>query len=83
MRATQAYVLCTGTQVPRNMRCLGAGAKGLESNPKVRSAVDYGEMAHRDVREEIAVGNTFGEKLGSHGSKVTVLSHVLGVEPSM
>lgn len=79
----KAYVLCTGTQVPCNMWCLGAGVKGLENNPKVRSAVDYGKMTHGDVRGETAVGNTFGEKLGSHGGKVTLLSHVLGVEPSM
>ena len=57
--------------------------KGLESNPKVRSAVDCGEMPHGDVREEIAVGNTFGEKLGGHGGKVTQLSHMLEVAPSM
>ena len=79
----QAYILFTGMQVPWNMRCLGARVKGLESNPKVRSAVDCGEMPHGDVREEIAVGNTFGEKLGGHGGKVTQLSHMLEVAPSM
>ena len=46
------------------------------SNPRERAAVDYGEMGQGDVREEIVVGNACGEKLGSHGGKATLLSHV-------
>ena len=42
----------------------------------VRVAVDCGEMDQGDVREEIVVGNACGEKPGSHGSKVILLSHV-------
>ena len=46
------------------------------SNPRVRAAVDCGEMDRRDVREEIVVGNACGGKPGSHGSKEILLSHV-------
>ena len=41
----------------------------------MRSAVDYGEMARGDVREETAVGNACGGKSGSHRSKAILLSH--------
>ena len=40
-----------------------------------RAAVDYRETDRGDGREEIVVGNAGGGKSGSHGSKVTVLSH--------
>ena len=40
-----------------------------------------GEGCRGDVKEEVVVGNVCGEKLGSHGSMVIPLSHVLGVEP--
>ena len=46
------------------------------SNPKVRAAVDGGETDRGDVREEIVVGNAYGGKPGSYGSKVMLLSHV-------
>ena len=39
------------------------------SNPRVRAAVDWGEMDRREVREETVVGNACGGKPGSHGSK--------------
>ena len=42
----------------------------------MRAAVDCREMDQGDVREELVVGNACGEKLGSHGSKATLLSHV-------
>ena len=45
------------------------------SNLNVRAAVDCREMDKGDVRREIVVGNAFGGKLGSHGSKVILLSH--------
>ena len=45
------------------------------SNPRARAAVDCREMDQGDVREEIVEGNACGGKLGSHGSKVTLLSH--------
>ena len=45
-------------------------------NPRVRAAVDCREMDGGDVREEIVVGNAWGGKPGSHGSKVILLSHV-------
>ena len=41
----------------------------------MRAAVDCGEMDQRDVRE-IVVENACGGKLGSHGSKAILLSHV-------
>ena len=48
----------------------------------MRAAVDCGEMDQADVREETVVGNACGGKLGSHGSKVILLSHAERVEPS-
>ena len=41
-----------------------------------RAAVGCGEMDEGDVREETVVGNACGGKLGSHGSKVILLSHM-------
>ena len=52
------------------------------SNPRGRAAVDCTETDQGDVREEIVVGNACGGKPGSHGSKVILLSHMEGVEPS-
>ena len=46
------------------------------SNPRARVAVDCGETDRGDVREEIVGGNACGGKLGSHGSKAILLSHV-------
>ena len=45
-------------------------------NLRVRAAVDYGKTDRGDVREETVVGNACGGKLGSHGSKVILLSQV-------
>ena len=45
------------------------------SNPRVRAAVDCGETDQGGVKKKIVVGNAFGRKLGSHGSKVILLSH--------
>ena len=41
----------------------------------MRAAVDCGEVDQGDVREETVVGKACGGKLGSHGSKVLLLSH--------
>ena len=49
-----------------NMQQSGTGAQGLESNPRVRVAVDCWETAQRDMREEIMVENAFGAMLSSH-----------------
>ena len=43
----------------------GAGVSGLGSNPRVRAAVDGGEMDQGDAREETVVGNACGGKPGS------------------
>ena len=51
------------------------------SDPRARAAVDRGEMDLRDVREAMMVGNIWGEKSSTHGSKAILLSHVLWVEP--
>ena len=48
----------------------------------MRAAVDCGETDRGEMREETMVGNTYGGKPGSHGSKALLLSHVQGVEPS-
>jgi len=37
----------------------------LWSNPRARSAVDYGETAQGEVKRDIMVGNACGGKLGS------------------
>ena len=52
------------------------------SNCRVRAAVDCREMYGGDVRKEIVVGNACGGKPSSHGSKVILMSHAKGVEPS-
>ena len=49
----------------------------------MRSAVDCGEMARGDMKEEIVVGNAYGGKQRSQGGKVMMLSHVQGMEPSL
>ena len=41
-----------------------------------------GETDQGDVGEEVVVGNAYGGKLGSHGSKAILLSHEQQVEPS-
>ena len=48
----------------------------------MRAAVDCREIDKGDVRKKIVVGNAFGGKPGSCGSKAILLSHALGVEPS-
>ena len=50
----------------------------MESNPRVRSGADCTETAGEGIRE-ITVGNTFGGKQGSHGSKAVLLSHAQAV----
>ena len=52
------------------------------SNLNARAAVDCRETDGGDVREEIVVGNACGEKPGSHGSKVILLSHTKSMAPS-
>ena len=42
----------------------------------MRAAIDCRETDQGDVSEETVVGNACGGKLGSHGSKVILLSHV-------
>ena len=64
--------------VPQMAQQPGAGVQGLWSNPRARAAVDCRDTDQGDVREETVVGNACGGKLGSHGSKAILLSHVLG-----
>ena len=71
----QPYIPQTGTRVPWKAQWLGAGVSGLWSDPRVGAAVDCKETDKGDVRKEIVVGNAFGGKPGSHGSKVILLSH--------
>ena len=47
----------------------------MQSNPRVRAAVHYGEADQGEVREKTVVGSAFGGKLGNQGSKVILLSH--------
>ena len=48
------------------------------SNPRARAAVDWGETDGGDVREETVVGNAYGGKPESHGSKAIQLNIVAG-----
>ena len=48
----------------------------MRNNLRVRAAVDCGEMDGGDVREKIVVRNACGGKLGSHGNKAILLSHM-------
>ena len=41
----------------------------------MRTADDHRETDQEDVKEETVVGNACEGKLGSHGSKATLLSH--------
>ena len=70
------YIYWTGTLVPWKVQQLGAGVKGLWSNPRARAAVDCRETDRGDVREKIVVRNACGGKPGSHGSKMILLSHM-------
>ena len=45
-------------------------------DPRARAAVDCREMDREEVREETVMGKACGAKLGSHGSKAILLSHV-------
>ena len=72
----QPYIPWTGTWVLWKAQRLGAGVWGLWSNSRGRAAVDCRETDGGEVKEEIVVGNACGGKLGSHGSKVILLSHV-------
>jgi len=47
----------------------------LWNNPRARAALYCGKTDRGDVREETVVGNTCGGELGSHGSKVILLSN--------
>ena len=42
----------------------------------MKATVDCEETDCGDMREEIVVGTACGGKLGSHGSKAILLSHV-------
>lgn len=67
-------LVCTG---------LGAGAWRLESNPGLRTAVDFREMAWREEGKKSETENAFGEKPGGNGSRVLLLSHAQWVEPPL
>ena len=56
----------------------GSCSVGTVEQSQGRVAVDCGETDQREVREEIIVGNAYGRKLGSHGSKAILLSHTRG-----
>ena len=71
----QPYIPQTGTQICWKVEQLGAGVKGLWSNPRVKAADDCRETDGGELREETEVGNACGGKLGSHRSKVILLSH--------
>ena len=75
---TQPSVLHTGVRVPWYAWWLGAGAHGLESDPRVRTAVYHGA-----VREVISAEDAPEGKPGSYRGRETLLSHVHGVESSL
>ena len=70
----QLYIPWTGMQVLWKVQRLGHGVQEVWSNPRVRAAVQCGEMDLWDVKETV-VGNACEGKSGSHGSKVILRSH--------
>ena len=60
----QPYMCWAGMQAFWKGQWLGAGDWGLWSNLRARAAVDCGETDRGDAREETAVGNACGGKLG-------------------
>ena len=72
----QPYTPWGRNAAPLKGRVAGSWSLGMWRNPRVRAAVDCREISQGDVREEIVGRNACGGKLGSHGSKVILLSHV-------
>ena len=72
----QLYIPRIGTRVPWKAQWLGVGVWEVWSNPRARAAVDCGEMYRGEVRKEVVVGNAYGGKPGSHGSKVILLGQL-------
>ena len=70
------YIPQTEMRVPCKMQQLGAGIWGMWSDPRARVTVDCRQTDRGEVREKIVMGNAFGGKPGSHGSKVILLSHM-------
>ena len=62
-------------RVPWKVQRLGARVREVWNNPRVKAAVDFGEMDQGEVREEIVMGIACGGKAGSQGSTVILLSH--------
>ena len=63
-----------GCKFSWNMRCLGAGVEGWESNPREKSSVDCRETARENVME-IMVGNA-GEGVEKREPSCTVGGNV-------
>ena len=65
----------TGTRVAWKVQQPRAGVWGVWSNPRVRAAVDCGEMDWGKARGKIVRGIACGGKLGGPGSEAILLSH--------
>ena len=75
-----SYVPWTGRQVHWNAPWLRAGAWGLESNPKARTAVDCGKMTRGDGSEEVRGEECLWRNAGQLWRQGVESSQ--GVEPS-
>ena len=66
---------------------MGAAAADLSIEigdpPRASSAVECEDMSHRDLREEISVGNACERKPGKHRRRAILLSHTQEVESSL
>ena len=60
----------------------GSWSLGIVEQSQAEGCYRLQKTDRGDVRGEIVGGNACGGKPGSHGSKVILLSHVYGVEPS-
>ena len=65
----------TGMRVPWKVQQLGARDQEVWNYPRVKAAVDFGEMDRGEVMEETVMGIACGGKVGSQGSKVILLSN--------
>ena len=79
----QPYIPRTGMRVSWKVQRLGTGIWGVWRDHRARAVVDCGETDGGEGREETVVGNACGGKLGSHGSKAILLSHAVGMEPTL
>ena len=80
-----AKAICTPDRDTSPLESAAAADLSIEIGEPLResSAVECGAMFHRDLREEISVGNAYERKPGKHRRRAILLSHTQGVESSL